>query len=127
MFIIDCVVEVLVEKFVEMCLKDYFLKIDWSQEIIDYVLGNMDKFFEMIGNFSYYVYYIIDVFMKFVKKDDGDIFFWVGVIVIYLEFYYFRCNLWVMDGFIICFGNDFDVYGLSGKSKSLDWIGGFLF
>ncbi|WJH29378.1 hypothetical protein N6H13_00815 [Paenibacillus sp. CC-CFT742] len=122
----DRAVEALVEKFAEMCSKDYSLKTDRSQEIIDYVLGNTDKFPEMIGNSSHYVYYTIDALMKLAKKDDGDIFFRAGAIVIHLESHYSRRNSWATDGFTICLGNDSEAYGLSGKSKSPDRIGGLL-
>ncbi|MFS0868901.1 DUF4132 domain-containing protein [Paenibacillus xylanilyticus] len=122
----DRAVEALVEKFAEMCSKDYSLKTDRSQEIIDYVLGITDKFPEMLGNSSHYVYYTIDALMKLAKKDDGDVFFRAGAIVIHLESQYSRRNSWSTDGFTVCLGNDSEAYGLSGKSKSQDRLGGLL-
>ncbi|WP_145321800.1 DUF4132 domain-containing protein [Paenibacillus xylanexedens] len=120
-------IETLVEKFAEMCSNDYSLKTDRSQEIIDYVLGTTDKFPEMMGNSTHYVYYTTEALMKLAKKDDGDIFFRAGAIVIHLESQYSRRNSWRTDGFTICIGPESAVYGLSGKSKSRDRMGDLLF
>ncbi|WP_458122738.1 DUF4132 domain-containing protein [Paenibacillus sp. Z3-2] len=120
-------IETLVEKFAEMCSNDYSLKTDRSQEIIDYVLGTTDKFPEMMGNSTHYVYYTTEALMKLAKKDDGDIFFRAGAIVIHLESQYSRRNSWRTDGFTICIGPESAVYGLSGKSKSQDRMGDLLF
>ncbi|WP_440109018.1 DUF4132 domain-containing protein [Paenibacillus sp. QZ-Y1] len=127
MLIADRGIETLVEKFAEMCSNDYSLKTDRSQEIIDYVLGTTDKFPEMMGNSSHYVYYTTEALMKLAKKDDGDIFFRAGAIVIHLESQYSRRNSWRTDGFTICIGDDSTAYGLSGKSKSQDRMGDLLF
>lgn len=71
----DRTVEALVEKFAEVCSKEYSLKTDRSSEIIEYVLGTTEKFPDLIGNSSHYAYQTIEVLMKLAKKDDGDIFF----------------------------------------------------
>ena len=71
----DRAVETLVEKFAVTCSNEYSLKTDRSSEIIDYVLGTTDKFPDMLGNSSHYVYQTIDLLMKLAKKDDGDIFY----------------------------------------------------
>ncbi|MCP1184689.1 DUF4132 domain-containing protein [Paenibacillus sp. 1781tsa1] len=122
----DRAVETLVEKFAVTCSNEYSLKTDRSSEIIDYVLGTSDKFPDMMGNSSHYVYQTIDLLMKLAKKDDGDIFYRAGAIVIYLESNYSKRNSWRTDAFTICMGNDSEAYGLSGKSKSSDRMGGLL-
>ncbi|MDT9717935.1 DUF4132 domain-containing protein [Paenibacillus sp. ClWae2A] len=122
----DRAVETLVEKFAVTCSNEYSLKTDRSSEIIDYVLGTTDKFPDMLGNSSHYVYQTIDLLMKLAKKDDGDIFYRAGAIVIYLESTYSKRNTWRTDAFTICMGNDSEAYGLSGKSKSSDRMGGLL-
>ncbi|WP_339234174.1 DUF4132 domain-containing protein [Paenibacillus sp. FSL R5-0517] len=122
----DRAVETLVEKFAVTCSNEYSLKTDRSSEIIDYVLGTTDKFPDMLGNSSHYVYQTIDLLMKLAKKEDGDIFYRAGAIVIYLESTYSKRNTWRTDAFTICMGNDSEAYGLSGKSKSSDRMGGLL-
>ncbi|MEK3776143.1 DUF4132 domain-containing protein [Paenibacillus sp. FSL K6-4396] len=122
----DRAVETLVEKFAVTCSNEYSLKTDRSSEIIDYVLGTSDKFPDMLGNSSHYVYQTIDLLMKLAKKEDGDIFYRAGAIVIYLESTYSKRNTWRTDAFTICMGNDSEAYGLSGKSKSSDRMGGLL-
>ncbi|WP_405117660.1 DUF4132 domain-containing protein [Paenibacillus sp. FSL H8-0317] len=122
----DRAVETLVEKFAVTCSNEYSLKTDRSSEIIDYVLGTTDKFPDMMGNSSHYVYQTIDLLMKLAKKDDGDIFYRAGAIVIYLESNYSKRNSWRTDAFTVCMGNDSEAYGLSGKSKSADRMDGLL-
>ncbi|WP_433743877.1 DUF4132 domain-containing protein [Paenibacillus amylolyticus] len=122
----DRAVETLVEKFAVTCSNEYSLTTDRSSEIIDYVLGTTDKFPDMLGNSSHYVYQTIDLLMKLAKKDDGDIFYRAGAIVIYLESNYSKRNSLRTDAFTICMGNDSEAYGLSGKSKSSDRMGGLL-
>ncbi|APO46148.1 hypothetical protein BS614_20365 [Paenibacillus xylanexedens] len=122
----DRAVETLVEKFAVTCSNEYSLKTDRSSEIIDYVLGTTDKFPDMMGNSSHYVYQTIDLLMKLAKKDDGDIFYRAGAIVIYLESNYSKRSSWRTDAFTVCMGNDSEAYGLSGKSKSADRMGGLL-
>ncbi|MBD8836834.1 DUF4132 domain-containing protein [Paenibacillus sp. CFBP 13594] len=122
----DRALETLVEKFAVTCSNEYSLKTDRSSEIIDYVLGTSDKFPDMLGNSSHYVYQTIDLLMKLAKKEDGDIFYRAGAIVIYLESTYSKRNTWRTDAFTICMGNDSEAYGLSGKSKSSDRMGGLL-
>ncbi|KAA8745337.1 DUF4132 domain-containing protein [Paenibacillus sp. UASWS1643] len=122
----DRAVETLVEKFAVTCSNEYSLKTDRSSEIIDYVLGTTDMFPDMMGNSSHYVYQTIDLLMKLAKKDDGDIFYRAGAIVIYLESNYSKRNSWRTDAFTVCMGNDSEAYGLSGKSKSADRMDGLL-
>ncbi|WP_315792290.1 DUF4132 domain-containing protein [Paenibacillus sp. BIC5C1] len=122
----DRAVEALVEKFAEVCSNEYSLKTDRSLEIIDFVMGTTDKFPDMMGGSSHYAYQTIDVLMKIAKKDDGDIFFRAGAIVIHMESNYSRRNSWRTDGFTLCLGNDSEAYGLSGKSKTNDRMGGLL-
>ncbi|WP_340013169.1 DUF4132 domain-containing protein [Paenibacillus sp. FSL K6-1318] len=122
----DRAVETLVEKFAVTCSNEYSLKTDRSSEIIDYVLGTTDKFPDMMGNSSHYVYQTIDLLMKLAKKDDGDIFYRAGAIVIYLESNYSKRSSWRTDAFTVCMGNDSEAYGLSGKSKSADRMAGLL-
>lgn len=71
----DRAVESLVEKFASICSDDYSLKTDRSSEIIDYVMGATEKFPEMMGKTSHYVYRTVEALSKLGKKDDGDIFF----------------------------------------------------
>lgn len=71
----DRAVESLVEKFASICSDDYSLTTDRSSEIIDYVMGVTDKFPEMMGKTSHYVYRTVEALEKLSKKEDGDIFF----------------------------------------------------
>ncbi|MGC5772382.1 DUF4132 domain-containing protein [Paenibacillus pabuli] len=122
----DRAVEALVEKFAEVCSNEYSLKTDRSSEIVDYVMGTTDKFPDLIGKSSHYAYQTIDVLLKLAKKDDGELFFRAGAIVIHMESTYSRRNSWRTDGLTICLGNESEARGLSWKSKSSDHIGGLL-
>jgi len=122
----DRAVESLVEKFASICSDDYSLKTDRSSEIIDYVMGATEKFPEMMGKTSHYVYRTVEALSKLGKKDDGDIFFRAGAIAMHLESNYFRRSPWGVNAFTACLGDDSEAYGLNGKSKSSDRMGTLL-
>lgn len=122
----DRAVESLVEKFATICSDDYSLTTDRSSEIIDYVMGTTDKFPEMMGKTSHYVYRTVDALEKLRKKDDGDIFFRAGAVAMHLESSYFRRSPWGVSAFVICLGEDSEAYGLNGKSKEADRMGSLL-
>ncbi|KAA8786762.1 DUF4132 domain-containing protein [Paenibacillus amylolyticus] len=116
----DRAVESLVEKFASICSDDYSLTTDRSSEIIDYVMGATEKFPEMMGKTSHYVYRTVEALSKLGKKEDGDIFFRAGAIAMHLESNYFRRSPWGVNAFTACLGDDSEAYGLNGKSKSSD-------
>ncbi|MDR6724340.1 hypothetical protein J2W91_002808 [Paenibacillus amylolyticus] len=120
MITVDRGVEGLVEKFAVMCSQDYSLRTDRSDEIIEYVMGRTDKFPEMMGKSSHYVYYTIDMLTKLGKKDDGDVFFRAGAIVMHLESSYAKRNSWQTSAFEICISAAFSPYGLAGRSSNPD-------
>lgn len=122
----DRVVESLVEKFASICSDDYSLTTDRSSEIIDYVMGVTDKFPEMMGKTSHYVYRTVEALEKLGKKEDGDIFFRAGAVAMHLESNYFRRSPWGVNAFAACLGQDSEAYGLNGKSKSPDRMGALL-
>lgn len=116
----DRAVESLVEKFASLCSDDYSLKTDRSSEIIDYVMGATDKFPDMMGKTSHYVYRTVDALTKLGKKHDGDLFFRAGAVAMHLESNYFRRSPWGVSAFDACLGEDSEAYGLNGKSKNLN-------
>ncbi|WP_366295626.1 DUF4132 domain-containing protein [Paenibacillus sp. AN1007] len=122
----DRAVESLVEKFASICSDDYSLTTDRSSEIIDYVMGVTDKFPEMMGKTSHYVYRTVEALEKLGKKEDGDIFFRAGAVAMHLESNYFRRSPWGVNAFAACLGQDSEAYGLNGKSKSPDRMGALL-
>lgn len=76
------VLEPLIEKFAKACSNDYSASTDRSQQIIDYVTGNTEQFPDMLPSSNRYAYQTLDLFEKFAKKDDSELFFRAAAILL---------------------------------------------
>ncbi|SMF84878.1 protein of unknown function [Paenibacillus uliginis N3/975] len=117
----DRTIETLAEKFAQVCSDEYSLKTDRSEQIYDYIMGNTDTFPDMLGKKSHYTYLSTEALMKLGRKDEGDVFFRAGAILIHLESDY--RNSWRESAFSLCLGDDAKAYGLAGKTKGNDRMG----
>ncbi|WP_341281014.1 DUF4132 domain-containing protein [Paenibacillus sp. FSL H8-0537] len=111
-------VEALVEKFGEALSQEYSKNTDRSAIIIDYVMGKAEQFPDLLPDSMQYAYRSMDLFEKLAKKDDSDVFFRAGALMLRMGLNASRSYYWQGYSLAICLGDGHYAIGLAGKSKA---------
>ncbi|KQO18165.1 DUF4132 domain-containing protein [Paenibacillus sp. Leaf72] len=111
-------VEALVEKFGEALSQEYSKNTDRSAIIIDYVMGRTEQFPDLLPDSMQYAYRSMDLFEKLAKKDDSDVFFRAGALMLRMGLNASRSYYWQGYSLAICLGDGHYALGLAGKSKA---------
>lgn len=114
---LDRNVAVLAERFAKAFSDEYSATVDRKDAILDYITGKTEAMPDMVPNSSYYAYKTVDALEKLGKKDDGDVFYRAGALLMRMTSLHTRKYSWLANPMSICLGDGARVIGLSKGGK----------